>query len=327
MSSSSPQSPRASGSSAEAATSIPGARPTALHGVGGVGGIRGTTRLIGILGHPLSHSYSPAMHNGGIRGMGLDLAYLPFPVKTAGLATLLAALKSVGFLGVNVTMPHKQAVVPLCDTVSELSRVMGAVNTIVHRDGKLHGTTTDPEGFINAFRDAGHDFEGKSVAVLGNGGSARTIAFALALMTKARRATLVARAPEKSAALIDEVRAAAPGFAIGSLALADYAAARRDFDVVVNTTPVGMHPDVSASPLEAGWLVPGQVVYDILYNPEETALLRAARAAGCEAVGGLGMLVHQGIASFRLWTGLDPDPRFYYEGIRLQQALEHGGRP
>jgi shikimate dehydrogenase len=285
-------------------------------------GIRGTTRIIGIFGNPLSHSYSPAMHNGGIRGLGLDLVYLPFPVEASGLATLLTALKSVGFLGVNVTMPHKQAVVPLCDTLSDISRVMGAVNTIVHRDGKLHGTTTDPEGFINAFTDAGHSFDGKSVAVLGNGGSARTIAFALALMTKARRVSLVARAPEKSAALLDEVRAAAPTFTIDSLALADYGDARHSYDIVVNTTPVGMHPDVNATPLPPEWLVSGQVVYDILYNPEDTALLRAARAAGCEVVGGLGMLVHQGIASFRLWTETNPDPRFYYEGIRLQQSID-----
>jgi shikimate dehydrogenase len=291
--------------------------------------IRGTTRLLGILGKPLSHSYSPAMHNGGIRGLGLDLVYLPFSVEASGLATLLGALKSVGFLGVNVTMPHKQAVVPLCDEVSDLSRVMGAVNTITHRDGKLLGTTTDPEGFIAAFRDAGHSFDGKAVAVLGNGGSARTIAFALALMTKARRVALVARAPEKSAALIAEVSAAAPGFAIESITLSDYSAARRGFNVVVNTTPVGMHPDTEASPLAPGLLEPGQIVYDILYNPEETALLRAAHALGCPTVGGLGMLVHQGLASFRLWTGTDPDPAFFYEGIRLQQSRDalYAGSP
>ncbi len=284
--------------------------------------VRGSTRLIGILGNPLSHSYSPAMHNNGIRGLQLDLVYVPFPVETTGLASLLRALQSVGFLGVNVTMPHKQAVVPLCDTVSEMSQVMGAVNTIIHKNGKLHGTTTDPDGFINAFKDAGHDFEGKRVAVLGNGGSARTIAFALALLTKARHVSLVARAPEKSTALLQEVRAAAPGFSIDALALADYGEVRHNFDVVVNTTPVGMHPDLTASPLAPDLLVANQIVYDIVYNPEETALLKAARAAGCHTVGGLGMLVHQGIASFRLWTGLEPDPAHYYEGIRMQKAWE-----
>ncbi len=287
--------------------------------------IRGSTRLLGIFGNPLSHSYSPAMHNGGIQGLGLDLVYVPFPVETSGLANLLKALKAVGFLGVNVTMPHKQSVVPLCDTISNISRVMGAVNTIVHRDGKLHGTTTDPEGFINAFRDAGHSFDGKSVAILGNGGSARTIAFALALLTHARTATLVARAPEKSTDLIAEVKAAAPQFDIRAIALDDYATAQHthgDFDVIVNTTPVGMHPNVSASPLPGDLLKPSQIVYDIVYNPEETALIQAARAKGCSTVGGLGMLVHQGIASFRLWTGKEPDPAHFYEGIRLQQKME-----
>jgi shikimate dehydrogenase len=284
--------------------------------------VRGSTRLIGILGNPLSHSYSPAMHNGGIAGLGLDLVYLPLPVETAGLAPLLNALKSVGFLGVNVTMPHKQAVLPLCDSISDISRIMGAVNTIVHRDGALHGTTTDPDGFINAFRDAGHSFDGASVAVLGNGGSARTIAFALALMTTARQITLIARAPEKSTALIAEVRAAAPACAIDSLALSDYAEVSGRFDIIVNTTPVGMHPDLDASPLRADLLRPSQIVYDIIYNPEETALLRTARAAGCRTLNGLGMLVHQGIASFRLWTGVDADPAFFYKGIRLQKIRD-----
>jgi shikimate dehydrogenase len=284
--------------------------------------IRGTTRLLGILGNPLSHSYSPVMHNGGIEGTGLDLVYVPFPVETSGLAPLLAVLKSINILGLNVTMPHKQAILPLLDEVSDISRTMGAVNTVIHREGRLYGTTTDPEGFINAFRDAGHSFDGKAVAVLGNGGSARTIAFALALMTKVTRIVLVARAQEKSAALIAEVRAAAPGCDIASLALAEYPDARRGFDVVVNTTPVGLYPRTEESPLDASLLKPGQIVYDILYNPEDTALLRHARARGCAVVGGLGMLVHQGVASFRLWTGVDPDPASYYAAIRKQQALE-----
>jgi shikimate dehydrogenase len=281
--------------------------------------IRGTTRLLGILGTPLSHSYSPAMHNGGIEALGLDLVYLPLPVETANLSTVIHALKAVHFLGLNVTIPHKQAVLPLLDELSDISQKMGVVNTIVNRNGKLFGTTTDPEGFLRGFTDAGHSFEGKSVVILGNGGSARTIAFALSLMAGPKRVALAARDLLKSGSLALEI-AAKTGRELELLTLEDYPASAAGFDIVVNTTPLGMSPDIASSPLSAAALHPGQVVYDILYNPEETTLMRLARERGCAVVGGLGMLVHQGLASFKLWTGLEPDPETFYAGIRAQQA-------
>jgi len=287
--------------------------------------IRGTTRLLGILGTPLAHSYSPAMHNSGIAALGLDLAYLPLSADAAHLKTLLESLKAVNFLGVNVTLPHKQAVLPLLDELSEVSRKMGAVNTIVNRDGTLYGTTTDPEGFLNGFKDAGHSFADKSVVIVGNGGTARTIAFALSLQSGSsstpRRVALAARDLVKSGSLALEI-AAKTGREIELFALEDYPARAREFDVVVNTTPLGMSPNVDVSPLPADALHAGQIVYDVIYNPEETALMRHARARGCAVVGGLGMLVHQGLASFKLWTGLEPDPATYYAGIRAQQAAQ-----
>lgn len=286
--------------------------------------IRGTTRLLGILGNPLAHSYSPAMHNSALAALGLDYVYLPFPVETARLSVMLEALKAVDFVGVNVTQPHKQAVIPYLDEISDISRKMGAVNTIVNRDGKLFGTTTDPQGFLRGFTEAGHGFEGKSVVILGNGGAARTIAFALFLIPDGagpQRVALVARDARKSDSLAAEVLEKT-GKALETRTLDDYAAHASGFDVVVNTTPLGMHPDVTVSPLRPEWLHPGQIVYDILYNPEETALMRDARARGCAVVGGLAMLVHQGIASFTLWTGLEPTVESYYAGIRAQQASE-----
>jgi shikimate dehydrogenase len=280
--------------------------------------IRGTTRLLGILGMPLGHSYSPAMHNGGIAALGLDLVYVPLSVETAHLPELIRSLKAVNFVGVNVTQPHKQSVIPLLDELSDVSQKMGAVNTIVNRDGKLFGTTTDPEGFLRGFTDAGHSFEGKSVVILGNGGAARTIAFALNLMAGPKRVTVVARDANKSAVLAAEI-AEKTGKRLETLTLDEYGAHAEGFDIVVNTTPLGMHPDVASSPLRPEWIHPGQIVYDIIYNPEETVLMRDARARGCSVVGGLGMLVHQGIASFKLWTGLDADPQTYYAGIRAQR--------
>jgi shikimate dehydrogenase len=282
--------------------------------------IRGSTRLLGILGNPLSHSYSPAMHNAGIESLGLDLAYLPFQVAEADLGPLLNALKAVGFLGVNVTMPHKRAVLPFLDEVSEISRKMGVVNTIVNRGGKLFGTTTDPEGFLRGYTEAGHSFDGQSVLILGNGGSARTIAFALMLMTKHAGVTMAARDMEKSGILAKEIHDKTGGV-VTVVPLDAVGGETGRHGIVVNTTPLGMHPDLAASPLRPEWLHPGQTVYDIINNPAETALMRDARARGCAVVGGLGMLVHQGLASFELWTGKNPGSAVFYEGIRRQQEL------
>ena len=282
--------------------------------------IRGTTRLLGILGNPLGHSFSPAMHNNALAVLGLDYEYLPFEVDAAGLPGKIAELKAnPDFVGANVTLPHKQTVIPLLSELSDLSEKLGAVNTIIHRDGKLFGTTTDPEGFLSGFTDAGHSFRDKSVVVLGNGGAARTIAFALHLMAGPERVTVVARDAKKSARLAAEVLEKT-GHRLETIALDEYAAHSTGFDIVVNTTPLGMHPDTGTTPLRAEWLHRGQIVYDIIYNPEETTLMRDARSRGCAVVGGLGMLVHQGVASFKLWTGVDPDPESFYAGIRARQA-------
>ncbi|HAO99307.1 MAG TPA: shikimate dehydrogenase [Fibrobacteres bacterium] len=281
--------------------------------------IRGTTRLLGVLGNPVAHSYSPAMHNAAIERLGLDLIYVPMKVETRGLKSCLNAVRELDFLGVNVTVPHKQNVMPYLDEISEVSRMMGAVNTIVKRDGKLFGTTTDPEGFLAGFREAGHSFDGKSVAILGNGGAARTIAFALFHLTKPKRVAIVARDPAKSQLLAREIKAKLDKD-LETLALDQYAKYADGFEVLVHTTPVGMHPKTDESLLPGEQLLSSQIVYDLIYNPEETALLRQARERGCHTVGGLAMLVHQGIASFKLWTGIDPNPAFFYEGIQTQKA-------
>jgi len=285
------------------------------------GRIQGSTRLLGILGNPVSHSYSPAMHNHAIAQLGLDLAYVPLKVETGGLEACLRSLRELDFLGVNVTLPHKQAVMPYLDEISDLSRKIGAVNTIICRNGNLFGTTTDAEGFLAGFREAGHRFDGKPVVIFGNGGTARTLAFALLLMVKPSRVVLAARDRAKSGKLAAEIKDKI-GAELEILNLDEYPKHRSEFEVLVHTTPIGMHPKIGESLLPPEWLEPGQIVYDLIYNPEETALMRHAKAKGCATVGGLGMLVHQGIASFKLWTGIDPDPAYFYEGIRLQQSRE-----
>lgn len=288
--------------------------------------ILGTTRLIALLGDPVSHSLSPAMHNAAFDQYGLDFAYVPLRVQAAGLKTALDALRVFNFRGANVTLPHKTAVIPHLDQLSEIARVIGAVNTIVNEDGRLIGTTTDPEGFLEGYREQGHSFIGQAVAILGNGGSARTIAYSLLMRDRPKRLVIVARDMEKSRRLAEEITerlGLGQGGALPApetIALSDYASLREGIDVVVNTTPVGMHPMVETSPLAPENLVAGQVIYDIVYAPERTRLIRDAEARGLKTVGGLGMLVHQGRASFDIWTGIKPEARAYYAAAREKLA-------
>ena len=289
--------------------------------------ILGTTRLIALLGDPVAHSLSPAMHNPAFEHYGLDFAYVPLRVAWENLKTAVDALRAFNFRGANITLPHKQTVIPFLDDVTEISRAIGAVNTILNEDGRLIGTTTDPEGFLEGFRERGHSFIGRSVAILGNGGSARTIAYALLMQDRPSRVILVGRDVEKSKRLAAEIAdrldlhgASGALPAPEAVTFAQYPSLRKEVQVVVNTTPVGMHPNVDASPLNATDLEAGQIVYDIVYAPERTRLIKDAESRGLQTVGGLGMLVHQGRASFEFWTGIKPEAKMFYESARKKLA-------
>jgi shikimate dehydrogenase len=278
------------------------------------------------------------MHNASLEHYGLDFAYVPLRVPAEGLKTAMDAIRVFNFRGANVTLPHKTAVLPFLDDITEAARVIGAVNTILNEDGRLIGTTTDPEGFLEGYREKGHSFIGQTVAILGNGGSARTIAYALLMQDRPKSVVLVARDVRKSQALASEITdrlGLGSGGALSApevISLADYASVKESIDVVVNTTPVGMHPNVEVSPLQAEDLVKGQVVYDIVYAPERTRLIRDAEKMGLKTVGGLGMLVHQGRAAFQFWTGVKPDADAFYEAARAKLSRSVGearlpGRP
>jgi shikimate dehydrogenase len=263
------------------------------------------------------------MHNAAFAALGIDCAYVPLRVRPADVKSAVEALRILGFRGANVTLPHKQAVIPFLDALSETSRMMGAVNTIVNEDGRLTGTTTDGQGFLEGFREAGHSFTGKTVAVIGNGGSARTIAFALALEGMPRRIVLAGRDGAKSRRLQAEIGSKVgrgPGKTMETADIADLEPVLDEVDVIVNATPIGMHPDSESTPVPAGLLRAGQVAYDIVYAPEKTRFLREAEARGLKTVGGLGMLVHQGRAAFKLWTGAEPDAALFYGAARAQLA-------
>jgi shikimate dehydrogenase len=260
-------------------------------------------KVVGIIGYPLGHTLSPAMHNAAFLHFHLDYEYVPFEVPPAELAEAVGGLRALHIAGFNVTIPHKEAILPLLDDVTKVAKIIGAVNTVKNQEGRLIGYNTDGAGFIDSLKeDAGFDPKGKKVLILGAGGAARAVAVMLA-EANAKALTIYDVQTAKAAALTDYVGSF---FEIKTQAVKVLPREFSGFDLLVNASPIGMHPCTDESPLakEAGFS-PGLVVYDLVYNPAETKLTRAAKAAGCRAFSGLGMLVRQGALSFTIWTGAE----------------------
>lgn len=263
--------------------------------------ITGKTQLVGLLGYPVEHSLSPAMHNAAFRSLGLDWAYLPLPTPPWGLANALRGLAAMGFHGANVTIPHKEAVLSHLDDISPEARTLGAANTIVVRDSRLLGHNTDAHGFRAALSEA--RCSPRQAVVLGAGGAARAVVYAL--LDQGVKVTIANRSVERAHRLIQSLPNLAASAAACALTASALGPALAAADLLVNATPVGMWPRTEETPLPAGLDLPvGIAVMDLVYNPLETQLLRQARRSGASVVmDGLAMLVHQGAAAFRLWTG------------------------
>lgn len=263
------------------------------------GKISGCTKVVGVWGHPVSHSLSPAMHNPALRELGLDWVYVPFDINPAYVESAVAAIRALGLAGVNVTVPLKQLVLPFLDEVDSNALAIGSVNTIRNIDGRLRGASTDGPGFLEALRAAGQECAGRKVYLLGAGGSARAVAFALA--EQGAEIQIANRSRERAAALTASVNALYPGAA----ATAEWGGAAAPFDLLVNATSLGMSPDCDSYPaLPANAFYSRPFVFDLVYVPAETRLLREARSAGCEGANGVGMLVYQGALSLSIWSGL-----------------------
>lgn len=267
--------------------------------------IDGATRLIGLLGSPVAHSKSPAIHNAAFAATGVNAAYLAFEVAPEKLAAAAAGLVALGAAGWNVTMPHKTAMAALCDELSPAARIVGAVNTVVVRDGRMTGHITDGSGFTAALTDRGFNPAGKQVALFGAGGAARAAAVQLALDGAAQLAIFNRTAAK--ARMLAETIAAETGCAARAYALDDVEALRAavtEADLVINGTKLGMapHPETCVLP-DARWLARRPVVADFIYNPLQTRLLAMAAKAGCPTLDGLAMLLWQGAQAFALWTG------------------------
>ncbi len=260
--------------------------------------IRGTTRLVGIIGWPVEHSLSPAIHNAAFRDMGMDWAYVPLPVEPGRLGAALEGLRRLGFAGANVTMPHKTEAAGLADSRSEDAERLRAANTIVVAGGMLAGHNTDVTGFERFLADdAGFDPRGRVALVFGAGGAARACALALARGGLAR---LVVAA--RDAARAEALAGAIEGLPLEVSVVPFDSAAREPADLVVNATPLGASGEMLPTPP----LGAGTVVVDLLYEPVVTPLLVAARSVGAPWFGGLGLLLHQAALSFELWTGRRP---------------------
>jgi shikimate dehydrogenase len=258
-------------------------------------------KRVGIIGFPARHSLSPVMQKAAFAALRLAIDYEVWETPPPDLPARLGSLRAPDVLGANVTIPYKEAALPLLDTLTPTARAIGAVNTVLHRDGVLVGENTDAPGFLRALEEAGFSPSGARALVLGAGGAARAVVYALA-QSGAASITIAARRVEWARRIAEMVAAPVECIPWEAGALTKGAAGA---DLIVHCTPLGMAhtPYASQTPLVADQIPPSALVYDLVYTPAETPLLREARAAGARAVGGLGMLVHQGALAFQLWTG------------------------
>lgn len=264
--------------------------------------ISGKTRVCGVIGDPIEHTLSPAIHNAAFDHLKLDFIFLAFRVKAADLENAVRGMRGLGIHGLNVTMPHKSTVISFLDEVDPTVQFLGSANTILNKDGKLSGFNTDGVGALKALRENGTELSEKKVLLLGAGGAAKAIAFALA--EEVGELAVLNRATEKAKELAEALGRMFNKKVVGGALSPDAIAKNlRGSDVLINATSVGMHPEANQSIVTPQWLRSDLTVMDIVYNPVETKLAKDAKAAGAKVISGVEMLIYQGAASFEIWTG------------------------
>jgi shikimate dehydrogenase len=258
--------------------------------------ITGRTRITGLFGYPVEHTLSPVMQNAAFSHLNFNCCYLPFSVSPSALREAVGAIRALSMLGVNLTIPHKETVIPFLDSVDAEALSVGAVNTIVNREGHLAGHNTDGKGFMRSLGEQDINPAGKRVLVIGAGGSSRAIGFYLA--REAASLSLFNRNRDKAAALADHLSE-------GGRTVSVLASLQRmtEYDIIINATPLGLR-DSDPLPLDADALNSSQIVCDLIYR--KTPLLIKAQAKGCRTLEGMGMLLWQGALAFELWTGMLP---------------------
>jgi shikimate dehydrogenase len=263
--------------------------------------ISGKTKLYGIFGYPVEHTFSPGMHNAAFKRLGMDACYMPFAVGPDKLGDAVRAIIPLGLCGLNVTVPHKEKVLAYLDELSEEARLIGAVNTIEVKEGKLIGHNTDGRGFLRALKEnAGFHPKGKKFLFLGSGGAARAVGFSLAL-AGAKGILFRDIDTRKADALVSDIREKT-GAEAEAIDEDELTASAAEADCVINATPLGLRK-TDPLPIGKDHILKKHLICDLVYNPPETALLKAARARGAERLSGLGMLLYQGVIAFEIWTG------------------------
>jgi len=263
------------------------------------------TQLCMVIGNPISHSLSPAIHNAAFEHLGLDFVYLACQVEDVKGA--MAGMRAIeNFRGMSVTIPHKIEVMKYMDEIADVDRHIGSINTVIHENGKLIGLGTDGPGALKAFADRGIDLDGKNILMLGAGGAARAIAFSLAMNTKLNELSLLdVNEPLLQGLKADLESGTKAVIRSGMLTEALIAAEMKTADVIIHCTPVGMHPKVDASLIPAELFREGQAVFDIVYTPLETKLLRDAKGRGLQTIPGVEMFINQAVLQFERFTGGD----------------------
>ena len=284
--------------------------------------IKSNTRLVGLLGNPVKHSLSPLIQNHAFSKLDLPFVYIPLSVEKKDLHAAMHAFRAFHFAGANVTIPYKRDVIHYCDSISELSQLTGTANTLYFENDLLKGTTTDAAGFLKALGNSGHDINKGNVVILGNGGTARTLGFAIAKEKKVQSLTIIGRNKSRVENLSSEI-SGKTGITATS-ALFDSKECKKHLKgctLLINSTSVGLSPNSDISPLPQGAFHKGMYVFDTIYNPAETKFLNYAKKADCKTQNGLRMLLYQGLASFKYWTGIEPNESLY-DIEELQSLIE-----
>lgn len=268
---------------------------------------------MGLIGDPVEHTLSPFMHNAAFQYANLDCVYIPFHVKKYNLEAAIRGARSLSITGLNVTLPHKTEVIKYLDILDDPAELIGAVNTIKFGE-KVKGYNTDGLGAVRAIEEV-DIVKDKKVVVLGAGGASRAISFQM-LLSGAGKLTIANRTSEKAFILkenlIEKLNADVGVIGLGE----DLKREIRDADILINTTPIGMYPDIHQKPLVTSEMMhEGLIVNDIIYNPLETGLLKEARKAGARTISGIKMLIYQGIESFKIWTGVEPPVKVFEEAL------------
>jgi shikimate dehydrogenase len=268
--------------------------------------ISGTTKITGIFGYPIEHTLSPAMHNAAFEALGLNYCYIPFLVHPDHLKNAIQAIKALNLSGVNITIPHKEKVIPLLDEIAEDASFIGAVNTIVNKNGRLTGYNTDGKGFMQSLIENGIHVEGRDILIVGAGGASRAISYYMSL--NAKTLSIYNRHKDRAERLVQDLKKIS-----SNVLIHDDISNIHGFHIIINATPLGLKKE-DHLPFNTSLLKNEQVVCDLIYK--KTKLIAEASKMGCITIDGKGMLLWQGIFAFELWTGKKPQVEVMRRALR-----------